>query len=92
MYNKLYIANVLPSKWVINIYLSQNHKIWSEYIPVSNYATFFSDCNGVSLPVIGEVNNTKKELCPRCTCTYESRNTTTMKVTTNFCQTYEVKY
>lgn len=40
----------------------------------------FSDCNGVSLPVIGEVNNTKKELCPRCTCTYESRNTTTMKV------------
>ncbi|XP_050422903.1 uncharacterized protein CG1161 isoform X2 [Adelges cooleyi] len=52
MYNKLYIANVLPS----------------------------NDCNGVSLPVIGEVNNTKKELCPRCTCTYESRNTTTMKV------------
>lgn len=47
-----------------------------------------SDCNGVSLPVIGEVNNTKKELCPRCTCTYESRNTTTMKVTTNFGQIY----
>ncbi|XP_050058229.1 uncharacterized protein CG1161 isoform X2 [Aphis gossypii] len=52
MYNKLFIANVLPS----------------------------NDCNGVSLPIIGEVNNTKKELCPRCTCTYESRNTTTMKV------------
>ncbi|XP_025418398.1 uncharacterized protein CG1161 isoform X1 [Sipha flava] len=39
-----------------------------------------NDCNGVSLPIVGEVNNTKKELCPRCTCTYESRNTTTMKV------------
>ncbi|XP_050538461.1 uncharacterized protein CG1161 isoform X1 [Daktulosphaira vitifoliae] len=52
MYNKLYIANVLPS----------------------------NDCNGVSLPIFGEVNNTKKELCPQCTCIYESRNTTTMKV------------
>ncbi|XP_075229431.1 uncharacterized protein CG1161 [Lycorma delicatula] len=38
-----------------------------------------NDCSGVTVPAIEDATD-KKELCPRCTCTYESRNTTVIKI------------
>lgn len=39
----------------------------------------FSDCDGVSVPAVDNYNKTQ-ELCPRCECKYESRNTGVIKV------------
>lgn len=41
-----------------------------------------SDCDSVILPPTNgmQVNNHTEKFCPTCQCKYESRNTTTIKV------------
>uniref|UniRef100_A0A8D8QG66 Uncharacterized protein CG1161 n=1 Tax=Cacopsylla melanoneura TaxID=428564 RepID=A0A8D8QG66_9HEMI len=51
-------------------------KLYIATVPPNN------DCDGV-MPlggIIDNVDNKTEELCPRCICTYESRNTTVIKV------------
>ncbi|KAG8291854.1 tmem9 [Homalodisca vitripennis] len=48
-------------------------KLYIANVPPNN------DCDGVSVPVVDNDNKTQ-ELCPRCECKYESRNTTIIKV------------
>lgn len=40
----------------------------------------FSDCDSVPLPLIDKKYNKTEEVCPRCVCNYESRNTNIIKV------------
>lgn len=47
-------------------------KLYIASVPPNN------DCDDVSVPVIE--NNSTRELCPKCECKYESRNTTIIKV------------
>lgn len=47
-------------------------KLYIAPVPANN------DCDGVSVPVIE--NNSTRELCPKCECKYESRNTTVIRV------------
>lgn len=50
-------------------------KLYIATVPPNN------DCDGVVLPgIIDNVDNKTEELCPRCICSYESRNTTIIKV------------
>lgn len=41
---------------------------------------FFSNCDGVVLPSLGDKVKDKEQICPRCECKYENRNTTIIKV------------
>ena len=40
---------------------------------------FFSDCDTATVPAIDDKAQ-NKELCPRCECKYENRNTTIINV------------
>lgn len=50
--------------------------------PLPNASVIYSDCDSVILPPTNglQVNNHTEKFCPTCQCKYESRNTTTIKV------------
>lgn len=63
----------------LDCYCTLNNHFYQDILYVS---FLFSDCDGV-MPlngIIDNVDNKTEELCPRCVCSYESRNTTIIKV------------
>lgn len=66
---------ICPDTAVVNGTQS-NRKLY-----IDNVAPNKCDCTNVVLPRLGEdIKGKEKEFCPRCECKYESRNTTTIKV------------